>query len=114
MSGIKIGPRLIRRKAARIGSRQTRETLTTIRKAEMQDVVERRTNRWALAAAGAVCTLAGLAALGWVFAVAYSEAEPFRSLLMQLGLAGTTLISAGAQVTALAGLAMLWRAFRRR
>lgn len=69
---------------------------------------------WPLAAVGVALAVLGAALLIGLFVVLYGEAAPLRSLALQLGLAGTTLVSAVGQLTFLAGLAMIWRARRRR
>jgi alkylhydroperoxidase/carboxymuconolactone decarboxylase family protein YurZ len=73
-----------------------------------------RNPAWPLAVVGAVLALGGGALLVGLFVVVYGESALLSSYALRLGLAGTTLVSAIAQIAVFVGAGMVWRASRRR
>lgn len=76
----------------------------------MNPPVDRRSGAsWPQAVVGAALAFTGLAVLAGLFVIIYGDREPFHTYAVDLGLAGTALISAGAQVAVLVGLWLVWR-----
>ncbi|MDX9997414.1 MAG: hypothetical protein WCY15_07565 [Phenylobacterium sp.] len=73
-----------------------------------------RKSAWPLAVLGAALALGGGAVLIGLFVVLYADNEVLSRQALRIGLAGTTLISAIAQIALFAGLWLIWRASRRR
>jgi hypothetical protein len=73
----------------------------------------RATRRPRLAAFGAVCVLAGLTGLVALAVAVYGEAPADHGWALRLGLAGSLLASATAQVLVMIGGWAMWRALRR-
>ncbi|HEY0647917.1 hypothetical protein [Phenylobacterium sp.] len=67
-----------------------------------------------LAVSGALCLLAGLAGLAALAVAVYGGAPSNHAWALRLGLAGSLLASAAAQVLVLIGGWALWRGLRRR
>lgn len=70
--------------------------------------VRRSSASWPQALVGASLALAGLAVLTGLFVVIYADREPFHRYALDLGLAGTALLSACAQIAVLVGAWLLW------
>ena len=65
-------------------------------------------------AAGLVFVLCGGLALGWLFYIGDSRTPAAEHAVINLGLAGSVMLSAVAQSLIVIGLWLLWRAARRR
>lgn len=69
----------------------------------------RSSTSWLQVVIGAALALTGVAVLASLFVIVYGDREPFQTYAVYLGLAGTALISAGAQIAILVGLWLVWR-----